>query len=179
MVTIGFCLPLWSVDPLFKIVMVIELPFYEPKALLSDGILGWRVYVVWNRRPWLRYMLIMGLGSNFGRAIIQSTQVDWADDAPVIGITAAALMTMNFAIEDFHEYTHVPSLDWTSVVRIYKAWVWMAFALNSCMTASILWRIRYLDSLLNISVYEPLLTCLDLEVLGIFANKDLASTQLC
>jgi hypothetical protein len=124
-------------------------------------------------------MLILGLGSNFGKEIVQSTQIDWADDAPVIGITAATVMTTAFAIHEFHQYTQVPSLDWISVERIYKAWVWMAFAINSCMTASILWRIRYLDSSLHISVFEPLLIRLDLGVLGVFANKDMAATQPC
>jgi hypothetical protein len=163
-----------------------KLPFYASKALLSDGILGWRVYVVWNQRPWLRYMLIMGLVSNFGRGIVQPAQVDWVNYAPVIGITSAALITMVYAWEmskifsgDIGDIMHVPSLDWDSINLIYKAWIWMAFALNSGMTASILWRIRYLDSLLNISVFEPFLTHLDLGVLGIFTNKDLAATQLC
>jgi hypothetical protein len=40
------------------------------KALLSDGILAWRVYIVWNRQNWLRYMLIIGLVANFGEEIL-------------------------------------------------------------------------------------------------------------
>jgi hypothetical protein len=160
MVIIVLCLPLWSVIPLFKSVMMINLSLYAPKALLSDGILAWRVYVVWNRRPWLRHMLILGLGSNFGRGIVQSTQIDGADDAPVVGITAAALLTMNFVIYGFDDVRHLPLLDRDSVFQMYKAWVWMAFALNSSMSASILWRIRYLYTALNISVFEALLTCL-------------------
>jgi hypothetical protein len=178
MVITGLCLPLWSVIPLFKTVMMINLSLHSPKTLLSDGILAWRVYVVWSRRPWLRHMLILGLGSNFGRGIVQTTQIDWADDASVVGITTAALLTMDYAFK-FSGFGSLPSLDWGSVERIYKAWVWMAFALNSSMTASILWRIRYLDSSLNISVSEPVLTCLDPGVLGIFAKKELAATQLC
>jgi ABC-type transport system involved in cytochrome c biogenesis permease component len=94
----------------------------------------------------------------------------------VIGITAAALLTTMLEILDFGG--DIP-LESVSIDRIYQAWVWMAFALNSCMTASILWRIRYADSSLNISVIEPLLTRPDLGVLGIFADKDLAATQPC
>lgn len=53
-----------------------------------------------------------------------------------IGMTAATLMVF----QDRNGFGF--HLEFQPPARMYKAWVWMAFALNSTMTTSILWRIR-------------------------------------
>lgn len=40
------------------------------QALLSDGVLAWRVYVVWNQPNWLRYVLVATLLMNSGASLL-------------------------------------------------------------------------------------------------------------
>jgi len=89
-------------------------------ALLSDGILAWRVYHVWNRPVWLRYVLSASLLLNC-----------------VIGLAMAVWMSSQLDAKTYPD----------SITLLYQAWAWIAFVLNSTMSISILVRIRKLGDI--------------------------------
>jgi hypothetical protein len=115
---------------------------------MSDGVLAWRVYIVWDRKPWLLRVLMCSLTFHLGRSRSAAISLCSADVPQAIGITAAILL-MTISLRPQQAAYKVVTFD-SSVIQsehslaiLYQIWVWTALAINSVMTVSILTRIRY------------------------------------
>ncbi|KAI9444718.1 hypothetical protein H4582DRAFT_2070483 [Lactarius indigo] len=92
-------------------------------ALLSDGTLAWRFYIVFGRKKWALYLP--------AAAVMMNTLLCWSADFQHLGI---------YANKDFYENTLLPvTLD------ITVAWGWFIFVNNTLMTGGILYKIIWVN----------------------------------
>ncbi|KAH9178626.1 hypothetical protein EDB89DRAFT_1927587, partial [Lactarius sanguifluus] len=88
-------------------------------ALLSDGTLAWRFYIVFGRKKWALYIP--------AAAVMTNTLLCWSADFQHLGI---------YANKDFYLNTLLPV-----TFDIAIAWGWFIFANNTLMTGGILYKI--------------------------------------
>lgn len=94
-------------------------------ALLSDGTLAWRFYIVFGRKKWALYLPVA--------AVMTNTLLCWSADFQHLGA---------YANKDFYENTLLP------VTRdITVAWGWFIFTNNTLMTGGILYKIIWVNRL--------------------------------
>jgi len=92
-------------------------------ALLSDGTLAWRFYVVFDKRKWALYLPAV--------AVTMNTLLCWSADFQHLGF---------YANKDLYENTLLPvTLD------ITVAWGWFIFTNNTLMTGGILYKIIWVN----------------------------------
>ncbi|KAI9452560.1 hypothetical protein BJY52DRAFT_1292328 [Lactarius psammicola] len=96
-------------------------------ALLSDGTLAWRFYIVFGRKKWALYLP--------AAAVMINTLLCWSADFQHLGI---------YANKDFYENTLLPvTLD------ITVAWGWFIFVNNTLMTGGILYKIMWANRVMG------------------------------
>ncbi|KAI9452561.1 hypothetical protein BJY52DRAFT_906954 [Lactarius psammicola] len=88
-------------------------------ALLSDGTLAWRFYVIFERKKWALYFP--------ATAVVVNALLCWSADAQHIAI---------YFNRDFYENTLLPV-----TLNITVAWGWFIFIINTFLTGGILYKL--------------------------------------
>ncbi|KAI9444717.1 hypothetical protein H4582DRAFT_1805927 [Lactarius indigo] len=87
-------------------------------ALLSDGTLAWRFYIIFDKKKWALYLP--------ATAVVASALLCWSADAQHLAI---------YLDRDFYENTLLPV-----TLNITVAWGWFIFLINTLLTGGILYK---------------------------------------
>ncbi|KAH8990155.1 hypothetical protein EDB86DRAFT_1801237 [Lactarius hatsudake] len=96
-------------------------------ALLSDGTLAWRFYIVFGRKKWALYIPTV--------AVMTNTFLCWSADFQHLGV---------YANKDLYLNTLLPV-----TFDIAVAWGWFIFVNNTLMTGGILYKIIWANRLMG------------------------------
>ena len=107
------------------------------QALLSDGTLAWRFYVVFNKEKWALYLPAVAVMMNTSELSPVCLHGVYIHSISLVLCWSADFQHLGFyANKDLYENTLLPvTLD------ITVAWGWFIFTNNTLMTGGILYKI--------------------------------------
>jgi hypothetical protein len=117
------------------------------KGVLSDGTLAWRCFVLFGKRPWMKWLLVVLISLDFGKRVHRRNS--YSSDSPLAGLGSLSNIALG---AEFRSDTG--PLEFNAVVfqlilaellaqKLITVWAWLFFALNTTMTMSIVYKILY------------------------------------
>lgn len=108
------------------------------QAFLSDGTLGWRFYVVFNKEKWALYLptasVIINAREFAYQVVCRGTAHGFQN--VVLCLSADGQHLAIYFNEEFYKKTLLPV-----ILKITVAWGWSMFFTNSLMTGGIIYKI--------------------------------------
>jgi hypothetical protein len=125
---------------------------------LSDGLLAWRCFVLFGKRPWIKWILTALVSVDFGKWALTGGYVLLIDNETGVGalsnIALGTQLNMDYAYtqDQFTQFdddqTHFVT-DNDRFQTFVDIWAWLFFAINSMMTTSVIYKILYVGRMVS------------------------------
>jgi hypothetical protein len=119
------------------------------QGLISDSLLAWRCFVLFGKRPWMKWLLTVMIAFDFGERLSYKTMCLADSELAGIGSLSNIALQGELRVHSNRDENEPLSHEaWLTAQhndilnpQLIDVWAWVFFALNTTMTMSIIYKI--------------------------------------